>query len=163
MYDGCSGVVHNAIETNAYKCSFTLQLQTRRTINFPQHLVLFAKCCIYQPLVLVECQNKGFKFLEGGLPIESGLLVGISGRTNKPTQSEKHPLQLSSLFGMPAERFNASYIKNKIKREDVHHQQKRKKGQEKLKRRLALVEAERKEPGARKVRKRGRRCRRIVG
>ena len=55
---------------------------------------------------------------------------------------------------MPPERFNASYIKNKIKREDVHRQQKRKKGQEKLKRRLALAEAERKDPEARKVRKR---------
>jgi ribosome production factor 1 len=41
-----------------------------------------------------------------------------------------------------------------MKREDVHRQQKRKKGQEKLKRRLALAEAERKDPEARKVWKR---------
>lgn len=56
---------------------------------------------------------------------------------------------------MPPERLNASRIKNKIKREDVHRQQKRRKGQEKLKRRLALVEAERKDPEARKVWKPG--------
>ena len=40
-----------------------------------------------------------------------------------------------------------------MKREDVHRSMKRKKGQEKLKRRLALAEAERKDPEARKVSK----------
>lgn len=54
---------------------------------------------------------------------------------------------------MPAERrFQASSIKNKMKREDVHRKMKKQKGQEKLKRRLALAEAERKDPEARKVR-----------
>jgi ribosome production factor 1 len=52
---------------------------------------------------------------------------------------------------MPADRFYASSIKNKMKREDVHRAMKKKKGQEKLKRRLALAEAERKDPEARQV------------
>ncbi|KAF8312194.1 Brix-domain-containing protein [Clavulina sp. PMI_390] len=54
---------------------------------------------------------------------------------------------------MPADRrFQASSIKNKMKREDVHRKMKRQKGQEKLKRRLELVEAERKDPELRKAR-----------
>jgi ribosome production factor 1 len=52
---------------------------------------------------------------------------------------------------MPPTRFNPSSIKNRIKREDVHRAQKKIKAQEKLKRRLALAEAERKDPEAKKV------------
>lgn len=52
---------------------------------------------------------------------------------------------------MPAERFATSAIKNKLKREDVYRHQKKQRGQEKLKRRLALAEAERKDPEAKQV------------
>ncbi|KAG8684475.1 hypothetical protein FRC08_013670 [Ceratobasidium sp. 394] len=47
---------------------------------------------------------------------------------------------------MPPTRFEPSLIKNRHKREDVHRSKKKEKGQEKLKRRLALAEAERKDP-----------------
>ncbi|KAG9128538.1 hypothetical protein FRC07_003427 [Ceratobasidium sp. 392] len=47
---------------------------------------------------------------------------------------------------MPPTRFEPSLIKNRHKREDVHRSKKKAKGQEKLKRRLALAEAERKDP-----------------
>ncbi|KAH7335462.1 Brix-domain-containing protein [Rhizoctonia solani] len=53
---------------------------------------------------------------------------------------------------MPPTRFEPSSIKNKIKREDVHHSSKKSKAQEKLKRRLALKEAERKDPSLKKKR-----------
>ncbi|KAG8689459.1 hypothetical protein FRC09_012414 [Ceratobasidium sp. 395] len=47
---------------------------------------------------------------------------------------------------MPPTRFEPSLIKNRHKREDVHRSKKKAKGQEKLRRRLALAEAERKDP-----------------
>ncbi|CUA70685.1 Ribosome production factor 1 [Rhizoctonia solani] len=53
---------------------------------------------------------------------------------------------------MPSTRFEPSRIKNKIKREDVHRSSKKSKAQEKLKRRLALKEAERKDPSLKKKR-----------
>jgi ribosome production factor 1 len=52
----------------------------------------------------------------------------------------------------PPKRFNPSAIKNKMKREDVSRSLKKAKRQDKLKRRLALAEAERNDPEARKVR-----------
>jgi hypothetical protein len=52
---------------------------------------------------------------------------------------------------MPPTRFEPSRIKNKIKREDVHRYSKKSKAQEKLKQRLALKEAERKDPSLKKV------------
>ncbi|CAE6418211.1 unnamed protein product [Rhizoctonia solani] len=53
---------------------------------------------------------------------------------------------------MPPTRFESSRIKNKIKREEVHGSSKKSKAQEKLKRRLALKEAERKDPSLKKKR-----------
>ncbi|KAF8677426.1 Brix protein [Rhizoctonia solani] len=53
---------------------------------------------------------------------------------------------------MPPTRFEPSEIKNKIKREDVHRSSKKSQAQEKLKRRLALKEAERKDPSLKKKR-----------
>ncbi|KAG8715964.1 hypothetical protein FRC11_012109 [Ceratobasidium sp. 423] len=53
---------------------------------------------------------------------------------------------------MPPTRFEPSNIKNKVKREDVHRSSKKSKAQEKLKRRLALKEAERKDPSLKKKR-----------
>ncbi|KAJ1306628.1 hypothetical protein OPQ81_007624 [Rhizoctonia solani] len=53
---------------------------------------------------------------------------------------------------MPPTRFEASRIKNKVKREDVHRSSKKSKAQEKLKRRLALKEAERKDPSLKRKR-----------
>jgi ribosome production factor 1 len=53
---------------------------------------------------------------------------------------------------MPPTRFEPSSIKNRHKREEVHRSTKKAKGQEKLKRRLALAEAERKDPSLKQVR-----------
>ncbi|KAG8744985.1 hypothetical protein FRC10_009093 [Ceratobasidium sp. 414] len=53
---------------------------------------------------------------------------------------------------MPPTRFEPSLIKNRHKREDVHRSKKKAKGQEKLKRRLALAEAERKDPSLKRRR-----------
>ncbi|CAE7074936.1 unnamed protein product [Rhizoctonia solani] len=53
---------------------------------------------------------------------------------------------------MPPTRFEPSRIKNKIKREDVHRSSRKSKAQEKLKRRLTLKEAERKDPSLTKKR-----------
>jgi hypothetical protein len=52
---------------------------------------------------------------------------------------------------MPPTRFEPSSIKNRIKREDVHRSAKKSKSQAKLKRRLALKEAERKDPSLKQV------------
>ncbi|KAB5594488.1 Ribosome production factor 1 [Ceratobasidium theobromae] len=53
---------------------------------------------------------------------------------------------------MPPTRFEPSRIKNRIKRQDVHREAKRSKGQAKLKQRLALKEAERKDPSLKQKR-----------
>ncbi|KDQ06649.1 hypothetical protein BOTBODRAFT_167917 [Botryobasidium botryosum FD-172 SS1] len=53
---------------------------------------------------------------------------------------------------MPSARIPPKLIKNKQKREAVYAKAKRERGQEKLKRRLALAEAERKDPEAKKAR-----------
>jgi ribosome production factor 1 len=53
----------------------------------------------------------------------------------------------------PAQRQNPTAIKNKIKREEVTRSRKKAKRQEKLKRRLALAEAEKDDPTAREERK----------
>jgi ribosome production factor 1 len=55
-----------------------------------------------------------------------------------------------------SQHFEASKIKNKIKREDVARKNKRAKNQEKLQRRLALAKEESNDPSARKVRIFGR-------
>lgn len=47
---------------------------------------------------------------------------------------------------MAPSRFNASQIRNKIKREEIHRAAKREKKQDKLKRRLAQAEVEKKNP-----------------
>ncbi|QRV88710.1 Brix domain protein [Ceratobasidium sp. AG-Ba] len=53
---------------------------------------------------------------------------------------------------MPPTRFAPSLIKNKEKREEIHQSRKKSKGQEKLRRRLALAEAERKNPSLKQKR-----------
>ena len=53
---------------------------------------------------------------------------------------------------MPSSRFEASSIKNKIKREEVSRKLKKSKGQAKLQRRLAQAKAEADDPAAKKVR-----------
>ncbi|EUC59113.1 ribosome production factor 1 [Rhizoctonia solani AG-3 Rhs1AP] len=53
---------------------------------------------------------------------------------------------------MSPTRFEPSKIKNKIKREDVHRSSRKSKAQEKLKRKLALKEVERKDPSLKKKR-----------
>lgn len=49
-------------------------------------------------------------------------------------------------------RFEPSSVKNKIKREELAHKNKKAKGQAKLQRRLALAKEEAKDPSAKKVR-----------
>ena len=52
---------------------------------------------------------------------------------------------------MPTSRFEASLIKNKIKREEVVRKSKKAKSQLKLQRRLALAKQEANDPAAKKV------------
>lgn len=53
---------------------------------------------------------------------------------------------------MAPTRFNASKIRNKMKREEVHRVAKREKKQAKLKKRLLQAEKEKKDPNEREVR-----------
>jgi ribosome production factor 1 len=54
---------------------------------------------------------------------------------------------------MPPSRFEASSIKNKLKREEVSRKSKKAKSQQKLQKRLALAKLEANDPAAKKVRR----------